>query len=171
MTKTAFKPIRKIHKLLGYLLAIQIFAWLLGGFVMSAIPLEKVHGKHLAHRQLDNPFKRADYSADLNLITKSQGTLSSIAFKHMLDIPIIKVQGDNAAWFNGRTGEALAAPNETLIRKQANAHYLGNGKINAVQLLAKGPREIGYIENVWAVTYNDWCSTCLLYTSPSPRDS
>lgn len=167
MTKTAFKPIRKIHKWLGYLLAIQIFAWLLGGFVMSAIPLGKVHGKHLAHRQLDNPFKRADYSANLNVIIKSQDALSSIAFKHLLNIPTIKVQGDKTAWFNGITGEALAAPNETLIRKQANAHYLGNGKINAVQLLAKGPREIGYRKNVWAVTYNDWCSTTLYLEAQS----
>ncbi|WP_404392612.1 hypothetical protein [Pseudoalteromonas phenolica] len=167
MTKTAFKPIRKIHKWLGYLLAIQIFAWLLGGFVMSAIPLEKVHGKHLAHRQLDNPFKRADYSADLNLITKSQDALSSISFKHLLDLPVIKVQGGQTTWFNGITGEQLKAPSEAIIKQQADAHYLGNGEITAVQLLAKGPREIGYKENVWVVTYNDWCSTTLYLEAQS----
>jgi len=167
MTKTAFKPIRKIHKWLGYLLAIQIFAWLLGGFVMSVIPLEKVHGKHLAHRQLDNPFKRADYSADLNLITKSQDALSSIAFKHLLDMPVIKVQGGQTTWFDGITGQPLTAPSEALIKQQADAHYLGNGEISDVQLLAKGPREIGYKENVWSVTYNDWCSTTLYLEAQS----
>ena len=63
--KKIFKPARKLHKWLGYLLGIQILAWLLGGLVMSAIPLEKVHGKHLATRTLANPFKSSDYVASI----------------------------------------------------------------------------------------------------------
>ena len=43
MDKRIFKHARKFHKWLGYLLALQIFAWLLGGLIMSAIPLEKVN--------------------------------------------------------------------------------------------------------------------------------
>ncbi len=65
MNKRMFKYARKVHKWLGYLLAIQIFFWLLGGLVMSAIPLEKVHGKHLAKRSLSNPFKVHDYMASM----------------------------------------------------------------------------------------------------------
>ncbi len=167
MIKAAFKPVRKIHKWLGYLLAIQVLAWLLGGFVMSAIPLEKVHGKHLAHRQLENPFSRDDYLADLNRITANQNTLSAITFKHLLDMPIIKVQGDNTNWFNGLSGEPLTPPNEPLIKQQADAHYLGEGTINEVKFLSKGPREIGYKENVWVVTYNDWCHTTLYLDAQS----
>lgn len=53
MNKRIFKTARKLHKWLGYFLVIQIFAWLLGGLFMSAMPLEKVHGKHLANRQLE----------------------------------------------------------------------------------------------------------------------
>ena len=48
MNKRLFKYARKGHKWLGYLLAIQLLLWLSGGLVMSSLPLEKVHGKHLA---------------------------------------------------------------------------------------------------------------------------
>ena len=167
MVKPYLKHVRKLHKWLGYLLAIQLFAWLLGGLVMSAIPLEKVHGKHLAHRQLDNPFKRADYLADLNQITKDLDTLTTVSFLHFLDIPIIKVHGEMTTWFNGVSGEQLHSPDKIAIKQQADAHYLGSGKINEVKLLAIGPREIGYKENIWAVRYDDWCSTTLYLNAQS----
>lgn len=87
MIKKLLKPARKLHKYLGYLLFLQIFAWLLGGLVMSAIPLEKIHGKHLANRSLDNPFPTAVYQADLNQLVQSTVQVRQIQFGHFLDTP------------------------------------------------------------------------------------
>ena len=69
MNKRLFKYARKGHKWLGYLLALQIFFLLLGGLVMSSLPLEKVHGKHLANRSLSSPFLLSDYPASIDKIT------------------------------------------------------------------------------------------------------
>ncbi len=91
MNKKIFKHARKLHKWLGYLLALQILAWLLGGLVMSAIPLDKVHGKHLATRTLNNPFTQADYVASLDDIASQVANPTQIIFENFLTTPIITV--------------------------------------------------------------------------------
>lgn len=91
MNKRIFKTARKLHKWLGYFLVIQIFAWLLGGLFMSAMPLEKVHGKHLANRQLENPFSQADYTASLDKIIANTPQPQQINYSHFLNTPVITV--------------------------------------------------------------------------------
>jgi len=167
MNKRWLRPARKVHKWLGYLLATQIFAWLLGGLVMSAIPLDKVHGKHLAKRQIDSPFSALNYPADLNYITKKVPTVSHISFIHFLDTPIIKVKGEQTLWFDGITGKQFNPPAKKEITQQATLHYLGTGQPEHIQLLDVGPREIGYRENIWQVSFNDWQNTTIYLNAQS----
>lgn len=162
MNKRIFKHARKLHKWLGYLLALQIFAWLLGGLVMSAIPLEKVHGKHLAARQLDNPFKQQDYSASLDSIVAQLSDPVQISYRHFLTTPIIVVttaQGESS--YNGRTGQLLAAPTQQNIIANAKAHLLIDATVIHVMQLDIGPREVGYKGNLWQVQFDDLWSTTL----------
>ncbi|MBQ4813183.1 hypothetical protein J8M20_17605 [Pseudoalteromonas luteoviolacea] len=165
MNKTALKPARKIHKYLGYLLALQIFAWLLGGFVMSAIPLDMVHGKHLAQRHLDNPFQSTDYTASLDDLKLRTTNLQKIEFTHFLERPIIKTTGDTIRFFDGQSGMPLTPPTESQIRQQAQAHYLGNAQLASIEQLQTGPREVQYRHNIWRVVYSDWVNTTIYLDS------
>lgn len=163
MDKRIFKHARKLHKWLGYILALQILAWLLGGFVMSAMPLEMVHGKHLAARSLSNPFSAADYSADLNSITKQFSTLDKLEFSYRLDTPIIKASGDKKTrFFDARSGDELTLLSQSEVATIATAHYLGdkNTQVTATKLTT-GPREVGFKENIWQVKFDDTVSTTL----------
>ena len=36
----------RLHKWLALLIGLQVFLWLLGGLVMSALPIERVRGEH-----------------------------------------------------------------------------------------------------------------------------
>jgi uncharacterized iron-regulated membrane protein len=161
MSQPWLKPTRKVHKWLGYLLAIQIFAWLLGGLVMSAIPLDMVHGKQLAQRILKNPFQRTDYKADLNLLTETSKHIETIRFTHHLSQPVIEIKAQSTQWFHGVTGLSMPIPDEQTIKTLADHHYLGEGAIHTIDLLSEGPREVGYKEDVWQVVYDDWVSTTL----------
>lgn len=162
MNKRIFKHARKLHKWLGYLLALQIFAWLLGGLVMSAIPLEKVHGKHLAARQLDNLFKQQDYSASLDSIVAQINEPQQISYRHFLTTPTIVVtsaQGESS--FNGRTGQLLAAPTQQNIIANAKAHLLIDATVKHITQLDVGSREVGYKANLWQVQFDDLWNTTL----------
>ena len=162
MHKRLFKHARKIHKWLGYLLAIQIFAWLLGGLIMSAIPLEKVHGKHLAQRDLPNPFQHADYFASIENIVNQVDEPKQINYSHFLTTPIIVVRGAEQEYtFNGLTGRPFKAPNQSQVIANANAHLLIDAQIKQASKLTTGTREVGYKSNIWQVTYDDMFSTTL----------
>ncbi|PAY00304.1 hypothetical protein CKO50_16460 [Pseudoalteromonas sp. HM-SA03] len=167
MIKKLLKPARKLHKYLGYLLFLQIFAWLLGGLVMSAIPLAKIHGKHLAHRSLDNPFPTAAYQADLNQLVQSTVQVRQIQFGHFLDTPIIKLNQDEKLIFNGITGAPFTTPNQQQIIQQAKQHLLIAADVSHIERLATAPREAGYKEDVWRVEYNDTLSTTLYLSATS----
>lgn len=168
MNKRIFKPARKLHKWLGYLLGLQIFLWLLGGFVMSAIPLEKVHGKHLANRSLANPFTANDYNASLDAITAALTTIEQITFGHFLDTPVITVQTASKRYlFDGKTGGQFVAPTKVAITKQAQKHLLIAAQPLQTEYLAKGPREVGYKPNIWRVSFDDLFNTTLYLAADS----
>ncbi|MBB1410041.1 MULTISPECIES: hypothetical protein [Pseudoalteromonas] len=168
MDKRIFKHARKFHKWLGYLLALQIFAWLLGGLIMSAIPLEKVHGKHLAARQLNNPFKQADYLASVDNIVAQITQPRQISYSHFLTIPTIIVSNSNGEYsFNGVTGRPLVAPSKAQIIANAQAHLLINAQVTDAIKLAKGTREVGFKENIWQVNFDDTFNTTLYLSADS----
>lgn len=163
MDKRVFKYARKLHKWFGYILALQIFAWLLGGLVMSAIPLEMVHGKHLANRGVSNPFVAVDYSADINRLTSEFSQLEKIEFTHRLSVPVLKLSGDKEErFYHGKSGEQLAPLTQHDVLEIAKLHYLGEQSTEATaNKLANGPREAGYRENIWRVEFADTVATTL----------
>ena len=160
--KNIFKPARKLHKWLGYLLALQILAWLLGGLIMSAIPLEKVHGKHLATRTLNNSFTQADYIASLDDIASQVANPTQIIFESFLTTPIITVKNkDEQQSFNGITGRPFEPPTKIQITANAKAHLLINAQPVSTLLLKQGTREVGYKSNIWQVQFDDTFNTTL----------
>ena len=160
--KNIFKPARKLHKWLGYLLALQILAWLLGGLIMSAIPLEKVHGKHLATRTLNNSFTQADYIASLDDIASQVANPTQIIFESFLTTPIITVKNkDEQQSFNGITGRPFEPPTKIQITANAKAHLLINAQPVSTLLLKQGTREVGYKSNIWQVQFDDTFKTTL----------
>ena len=170
MNKRMFKYARKGHKWLGYLLALQIFFWLLGGLVMSSLPLEKVHGKHLANRSLSSPFIVSDYPTSIDKITAQFEQIEGIKYSHFLNTPIIEVTTPRGVFnFDGRTGDKMSAPNEAQIIENAQAHLLINANMTQAQLLPNGPREVGHKANVWQVSFDDWLTTTLYLDSQTGK--
>lgn len=170
MKKSWFKWARKCHKWLGYLLALQVFAWLLGGLVMSAIPLEYVHGKHLAKRQLENPFSQDAYTSNFDNFKQYNIGLKNVNFIHFLETPVIELVGHKErVYLHGETGEKLEAPNKQQIIRQAKAHYLADSQtIDATaSLLKEGPREVGYKSNIWRIDFADNVNTTLYIQADS----
>ncbi|MEC8324517.1 MAG: hypothetical protein VX100_00105 [Pseudomonadota bacterium] len=170
MKKSWFKWARKCHKWLGYLLALQVFAWLLGGLVMSAIPLEYVHGKHLAKRQLENPFSQNVYTSNFDNFKQYNIGLKNVNFIHFLETPVIELVGHKErVYLHGETGEKLEAPNKQQIIRQAKAHYLADSQTidTTASLLKEGPREVGYKSNIWRVDFADNVNTTLYIQADS----
>lgn len=169
MNRKVLRVARFIHKWAGLLLAIQLLFWILGGLVMSAIPLEKVHGKHLAALHLANPFKLHEYTYSLDALVKNTPALvHAIHYRSILARPVYLFdtsEGQRA--YDAQTGEYLTHFDNDTIGHIAQQHYLGSGVIKTVTLLEQSPQEVGKAnEPIWSVEFTDaWTTT--LYVSPS----
>ncbi|WJG10313.1 hypothetical protein [Aliiglaciecola sp. LCG003] len=168
MKKSLFKYARKIHKWAGWILAIQILFWISGGLVMSAIPLEKVHGKHLAQRVLPSTLQLNDYSYPLDsIVAHVKPNISKIEYAQVLSQPYYLVYTDSQTMaFDGQTGKPLPFLSNQHAAHIAKLHYLGQGIVLSTELLAKAPREAARSKGqVWKVRFDDlWDTT--LYISP-----
>lgn len=172
MNKRLLRYSRLLHKWAGLILAIQILFWILGGVIMSAIPLEKVHGKHLANKQLENTFARADYVYSLDgLIREHSRPIKQIQFTQVLNRPFYLLQidaphGENMIAIDAFTGDKLQNLTAQQVNQIAQMHYLGDGNIRSTQLLENSPQEASRNQGaVWQVVYDDMWDTTL-YVSP-----
>lgn len=169
MKRSLMRISRFIHKWAGLILAVQILFWILGGLVMSAIPLEKVHGKHLAKRTLDHSFTTSDYSYSLDsIIAATPAVIKRIDYAAILDNPLyIITTDDNQYAYDGRTGKFIEAFNNGQIEQVATKHYLGKAALKQVNLLDNIPQEVAFEgQQIWQVVFADtWGTT--IYLSPS----
>ncbi|WP_025819320.1 hypothetical protein [Shewanella marina] len=156
MNKRIFKYARKLHKWFGYMLALQILLWLIGGLVMSAIPLALVHGKHIATKHITNPLNIDDYLIDINAVTQQYPQLQQLLFSHRLNQAIIEViTPSKRIIIDAVTGQLAVPLSQIEAQTIAKQHYLGSGSIQSSQYLAKGPRETGYKPQLWAIQFDD----------------
>lgn len=160
---------RSVHNWAGLILAIQILLWILGGVVMSVIPLEKVHGKHLASKSLPSSLTRADYSFSLDqLIATIPQAIRSLNYHHINNQAYYLITTeDQILTFNAQTGEPYKLTNKDEVANIAKQHYLGSGSIKQIVELEQAPLEASANKGkVWQVKFDDtWTTT--LYISPA----
>jgi uncharacterized iron-regulated membrane protein len=170
--------IRKAHKWLGLVLGIQILFWIAGGVVMSVIPLEKVHGKHLATKTLPSQFSDSDYTFSLDsLIEKVQ--VESLGASDIKQVRYMQFAGQPAYsietslkrhMFHAQTGKKFIALTEEQVIELAYHHYLGEDELESVLLLETAPAEASRATgSVWQVRFYDTWSTTL-YFSPTSAE-
>lgn len=170
--------IRKAHNWLGLVLGIQILFWIAGGVVMSVIPLEKVHGKHLATKTLPSQFSNSDYTFSVeSLITRVQTESSSassikhLAYTQFAGQPAYTIDTSvKRHVFHAKTGERFAPLTESQVIELAYQHYLGEDDLQSVLLLESAPAEASRATgSVWQVRFYDTWSTTL-YFSPTSAE-
>ncbi|MGB3727199.1 MAG: hypothetical protein WA981_15725 [Glaciecola sp.] len=164
MTLKVRKIAHKLHIWAGAVLAVQILFWIAGGLIMSAIPLERVHGKHLATKQSSIPFKSADFTYSIDeAITAMSFAPTQIVGAYVLESPYyILSNGQHSKAIHAKTGKALGALSAQQVNKIAAEHYLGKANIYGTELLTDVPPEASRnMSPVWQVTYDDRWQTTL----------
>ncbi len=157
-----------MHKFLGYLLALQLLFWLLGGLIMSVLPLNKVHGDHLVNRQLTNPFSEQHYQYSLDKLRKKYQSIQSISYTFFLNTPVYHLKTlTTTIDINATTGKILTTPSEAEIITQAKKHYRNNYQVKSVIPLEKAPAEAKNTPKVWAVNFDDNINTTLYFSQQS----
>lgn len=122
MSKKIF--VRKTHRWLGIVAAIQLFIWMASGLFFSVIPIENVRGTHLieppaafrlAYVKLVSPSALVRQYPELAMVS-----LDDIRITQRLNIPvyIVEMSKPETQWlvFNAETAEKLALITEADAR-------------------------------------------------------
>jgi uncharacterized iron-regulated membrane protein len=157
----------QLHKWIGLVVGLQVLGWVLGGLIMTAIPIERVRSEqHIATFQPDLlPLDRA-------ISAEAAGAAAGIrpveeTLRSTLRGPVwtLKDADGRTHVLNALTGRPMAPMTPAEARLMAGIAYQGSGRPVAVSFLPTPPQEAGKKGPLWRVEFNDPERTAF-YLSP-----
>ena len=147
----------QLHKWIGLIVGVQVLFWVVGGLVMTSIPIERVRSEHhLAERRL------APLPLDALLTPREAAVRAGVApVEAALKNPprgpvwVLKTATDQTVAVDARTGDRLARLNEAQARAFAAQAYRGSGRPVAARFYAEAPQETGREGPLWRVDFDD----------------
>lgn len=153
---------RKIHKWVGLFIVIQVLFWITGGLIMSSIPLDKVHGKHLHTKLTPKEVSVTDYRKSLDsIIENNEHNPISIKFYRVNNEPVYEIQDKSASYYySGITGNHLELLTQVQIEEFARKYFTGNEPVNSSEMIKKIPLEASKLkEPAWRISFDDFINT------------
>ena len=157
----------QIHKWLALIVGLQMLGWVLGGLVMTAIPIERVRSEHhVAKFQPDAlPIEGlVGYAVAAKTVGVEpvEATLKSTLRGPLW---VLKDAGGKAHVIDAVTGRHVTPLPASEARLLAGAQYEGDGSPAAALWLAVAPQEAGKPGPLWRVDFDDAERTSF-YLSP-----
>ncbi len=158
------------HRWVGYLIALQVLAWVLGGLVFAWVPFQPWVKAADAVIKPQQPLP-ADWARALSAARpESPLSVASVATAAGPALRLRYAQGEQ--WLSAAGGE-LPTPDAQSISHYARTLYRGAGQLEAVELLPEAPvrlamvRELGDRKNVWRARFDDGLGTRLYFDGRS----
>jgi len=149
----------RIHAWLGLLLGLQILAWLLGGLVMSAIPIEMVRGSAWVTRDSGEIGDRmAEFRIAPGAIAAGHGGVATVTASLRLDRPVYELRDAERLLqvFDAATGEEIAPLDADAAAALARAAHRDRPAVREVRELREPEGEVrGAQLPLWQVTLED----------------
>jgi len=157
--------VRRAHKWIGLVIGVQALLWMISGLYMVVVPLDVIHGDHLAHV----PTERLDPSnrriTQAQLFADHPG-ITSLLLKVLLGKEVYEIkQGKTTSLIDAASGKTISPLDRDSISALADAAYVGEGSIRGIEWVTRAPREIGARPvPLWAVHYDEPGKSTLYYS-------
>lgn len=148
----------QLHKWIGLIVGLQILFWIVGGLVMSALPIERVRGEHHVRQAAKPVLPIGDVISLKDLAAKAElDGISDATLKVTPQGPlwILNLSSGAEAYFNARTGGDVREITAAVAQAAAAAAYQGPGKPSAARYLETAPPEAGVSGPLYAVEFSD----------------
>ncbi len=157
---------RRAHKWIGLVIGVQALLWMLSGVYMTVVPLQVIHGDHLAHVR-GEPLAPVHDRVGVDVLAARYPGLQSFRLKRLLEREVYDVQrGPERFLVDARSGERLPRLDRDGAIALATALYQGAGEVQRVEWVTRAPSEVKTRPvPMWAVHFADRGSTTL-YLSP-----
>jgi hypothetical protein len=157
----------QIHKWLALIVGLQVLGWVLGGLVMTAIPIERVRSEHHIAEFAPDPLPHQGL-VEMHAAAAAAGvTPVEATLKSTLRGPVWLLKGADATTrtLDARTGRPMAPLAAKEARLLAGVAYQGKGRPVAARYFAAAPQESGRTGPIWRVDFDDAEKTAF-YLSP-----
>jgi PepSY-associated TM region len=156
------------HRWVGYLVAIQVLAWVLGGLLFAWLPFQPwIKGADvLARPQQALP---ADWPRAVTGMASGRGPLLSVHSVATASGPALKLLDAQGEQWLSATGGELPSPDAGAVGRYARTLYRGDGALQSVQQLQAVPRRMGIVRElgerseVWLAQFDDRLRTRLYF--------
>jgi Na+-transporting NADH:ubiquinone oxidoreductase subunit F len=146
---------RKIHKWVGLIIAIQFVLWMSSGVLMSLLDAEKVRGREFRVKPAPSAQWPVDALPADAVLAISGKQVMMITSGWLLELPVYRLVNDKATWLvKARDGQPIAL-DAKLVMAIAQASYSGTGKPATPRLLNYTLETRSHKEPVWRVDFND----------------
>ncbi|WP_082439646.1 MULTISPECIES: 2Fe-2S iron-sulfur cluster-binding protein [unclassified Massilia] len=158
---------RRLHKWVGLILAIQFVLWMSSGVVMSLLDANKVNGREFRVKPpLPPEWPRGVLTADAVLAASSDNVMA-IASGWLLGRPVYRLQNDKRSWLVNAMDGGPVAINAGVAAQIAHASYSGPGNAGTPRLLSFTLETRAHKEAVWRVDFDDADETSVYVSSVS----
>jgi hypothetical protein len=148
----------QIHKWVALVVGIQVLGWVLGGLVMTAIPIETVRGEqHAVTPQLAPIDRKRLVPLERQLTLADQTDVGSATLKNTPRGPIwvLKSVAGSEGWWNAYTGENVDEIKAPEARRYAQMAYKGAGTLTGVEYEETAPKEAQVSGPLWRASFSD----------------
>lgn len=158
--------VRKIHKLTGLLLGVQLSFWIISGIYFSWIPLDTVRGRDMANKkevpnlQIGKTIPLKDVKGLDELIIQEVRLVTSPSSQLLYKVRTA------TEWlsFDAESGEKLPVLSEAEISEIAKRDYRENAIVKSIQLVKEhAPQEFKGALPVYLVEMDDFRGTNLYF--------
>lgn len=146
---------RKMHKWVGLVIAIQFVLWTASGAVMSLFDAAKVAGKEFRIKPAAGGVWPQQALPVETIVASSSAPVLVVASGWLLDTPVYRLANNEAGWIVRAKDGARLELDPALVTKIAQASYSGSGSPSAPRLLSYSPETRKHKEPVWRVDFND----------------
>lgn len=162
--------VRRTHKWIGLVIGVQALFWMISGLYMVVVPLEVIHGDHLAHVS-GEPLKLGGHRLEQDKLAELYPGITSLRLKNMLGKEVFEIRvGKDAALVDASSGKKISPLDRDTIKALADDAYVGEGSIRGIEWVTRAPSEVGKRQvPLWAVHYEEPGDTTL-YFSPHTGD-
>lgn len=160
----AQRTLRQWHRVLGWIVGLQVTLWMISGLYMTAAPIDWIHGDHWV-RDDDRVLDARDAIAPAALQARYPDA-SGLTLKMLAQRPVYELRrGSETLLIDAVSGEIRSPLDADVIRMLAQARFAGSASPVSVDWLDRAPPEVGSRPApLWRVTFAGASSPTLYYS-------
>ena len=168
---------RKIHRIAGYLVFLQVLLWIAGGVVFSVVPFDSLVKGGAVTSSPPTPAFPAKWMATAGDALGDIGNLIALRSHNSSQGILLEAQTESEThWLRLADGSRIEKPSAEAVTAYAAQIYTGPGKhITTRRLQEPETSVMGLVKelygrrDVWQVSYNDKAGTRLYFDGPTGR--